>query len=206
MIAHQKMKYDDDNDSTPGWRPSGGLWPVAGDQELGGVGEDQVSHHHQDHYVSTLVPFIHFLLNGRYEWDYSRLDTNAIHMEGLTIRLINNYITPANPDQGKNPRKREPWGATSSHIQVTLNSSKWGRPKHKNYSISRGAVFADSARFDRCSQLWLHALALRSGITGKEVLQVWQCVSRQGSKLPVTKDLLRFAQVFSQMIKVRRLA
>ena len=51
--------------------------------------------------------------------------------------------------------------------------------------IYRGAVFADSARFDRCAQLWLHALRLR-----------------QGTSLPVTKDLLRFAQVFSQMIKV----
>ena len=51
--------------------------------------------------------------------------------------------------------------------------------------IYRGAVFADSARFDRCAQLWLHALRLR-----------------QATSLPVTKDLLRFAQVFSQMIKV----
>merc|ERR1712142_56882 len=51
--------------------------------------------------------------------------------------------------------------------------------------IFRGAVFADSARFDRCAQLWLHALRLR-----------------QATNLPVTKDLLRFAQVFSQMIKV----
>lgn len=51
--------------------------------------------------------------------------------------------------------------------------------------IYRGAVFADSARFDRCAQLWLHALRLR-----------------QSTNLPVTKDLLRFAQVFSQMIKV----
>merc|ERR1719509_422244 len=51
--------------------------------------------------------------------------------------------------------------------------------------IFRGAVFADSARFDRCAQLWLHALGLR-----------------QNSRLPVTKDLLRFAQVFSQMLKV----
>ena len=44
--------------------------------------------------------------------------------------------------------------------------------------LSRGAVFADAARFDRCAQLWLHAL-------------------RQATNLPVTKDLLRFAQVFS---------
>jgi len=51
--------------------------------------------------------------------------------------------------------------------------------------IFRGAVFADSARFDRCTELWLHALGLR-----------------QNTNMPVTKDLLRFAQVFSQMIKV----
>ena len=50
--------------------------------------------------------------------------------------------------------------------------------------IYRGAVFADSARFDRCAQLWLHALRLR-----------------QATGLPVTKDLLRFAQVFSQVRK-----
>ncbi|XP_013788566.1 protein fem-1 homolog B-like [Limulus polyphemus] len=52
--------------------------------------------------------------------------------------------------------------------------------------IFRGAVFADSARFDRCIQLWQHALRLRhqSHVTG------------------VRKDLLRFAQVFSQMLHI----
>ncbi|KAJ9592024.1 hypothetical protein L9F63_001463, partial [Diploptera punctata] len=51
--------------------------------------------------------------------------------------------------------------------------------------IFRGAVFADNARFDRCIDLWLHALHLR-----------------QLNKVSVVKDLLRFAQVFSQMIHV----
>ncbi|XP_065334443.1 protein fem-1 homolog B isoform X2 [Cloeon dipterum] len=51
--------------------------------------------------------------------------------------------------------------------------------------IYRGAVFADNARFDRCIDLWLHALQLR-----------------QNNKVSVVKDLLRFAQVFSQMIHV----
>jgi Fem-1 family protein b len=51
--------------------------------------------------------------------------------------------------------------------------------------IFRGAVFADSARFDRCLQLWLHALRLRT----------LNCVS-------IKKDLLRFAQVFSQIINI----
>ncbi|XP_046629470.1 protein fem-1 homolog B isoform X1 [Neodiprion virginianus] len=51
--------------------------------------------------------------------------------------------------------------------------------------IFRGAVFADNARFDRCIDLWLHALKLR-----------------QLNNISVVRDLLRFAQVFSQMIHV----
>ena len=51
--------------------------------------------------------------------------------------------------------------------------------------IYRGAVFADNARFDRCIELWLHALHLR-----------------QINHISVVKDLLRFAQVFSQMLYV----
>nr|CAI5816887.1 unnamed protein product [Callosobruchus analis] len=51
--------------------------------------------------------------------------------------------------------------------------------------IYRGAIFADNARFDRCVELWLHALKLR-----------------QKNYVSVAKDLLRFAQVFSQMLHV----
>uniref|UniRef100_A0A6A7G3H6 Protein fem-1 homolog B n=3 Tax=Hirondellea gigas TaxID=1518452 RepID=A0A6A7G3H6_9CRUS len=51
--------------------------------------------------------------------------------------------------------------------------------------IFRGAVFADNARFDRCLQLWMHAMRLK--------LDTNMCV---------VKDLLRFAQVFSQMVHV----
>ncbi|CAL7950832.1 unnamed protein product [Xylocopa violacea] len=58
-------------------------------------------------------------------------------------------------------------------------------PEVPHHIIFRGAVFADSARFDRCIDLWLHALHLK-----------------QLNNIPVTKDLLRFAQVFSQMIHV----
>lgn len=86
------------------------------------------------------------------ELERIKQDTNAVHMEGLTIR---------------------------ERILGREN------PEVPHPVIYRGAVFADSARFDRCAQLWLHALNLR-----------------QDSRLPVTKDLLRFAQVFSQMIKV----
>ncbi|CAB3229079.1 unnamed protein product [Arctia plantaginis] len=51
--------------------------------------------------------------------------------------------------------------------------------------VFRGAVFADEARFDKCLALWRHALALR-----------------QHNEVSVVKDLLRFAQVFSQMIHI----
>lgn len=51
-------------------------------------------------------------------------------------------------------------------------------PEVPHSVIFRGAVFADHARFDRCIQLWLHALYL--------------C---QLNKVSVVKDLLRFAQV-----------
>uniref|UniRef100_T1JE69 Protein fem-1 homolog B n=1 Tax=Strigamia maritima TaxID=126957 RepID=T1JE69_STRMM len=51
--------------------------------------------------------------------------------------------------------------------------------------IFRGAVFADCCKFDRCIELWMHALRLR-----------------QNSRLSVAKDLLRFVQVFCQMIHV----
>ena len=51
--------------------------------------------------------------------------------------------------------------------------------------VFRGAVFADTSRFDRCISLWMHALNLR-----------------QSNNRSITKDLLRFAQVFSQMLHI----
>lgn len=48
--------------------------------------------------------------------------------------------------------------------------------------IFRGALFADIGRFDRCIDLWFHALMLR-----------------HDNDVTVRKDLLRFAQVFAQM-------
>lgn len=49
--------------------------------------------------------------------------------------------------------------------------------------IFRGAVFADTGRFDRCVALWMRVLKLR-----------------QSNGRMVAKDLLRFSQVFSQML------
>jgi Fem-1 family protein b len=51
--------------------------------------------------------------------------------------------------------------------------------------VFRGAVLADQGRFDRCIVLWLHALELR-----------------QNNGITVQRDLLRFAQLFSQMLHV----
>lgn len=51
--------------------------------------------------------------------------------------------------------------------------------------VFRGAVCADNGRFDRCVALWQHALQLRQNIN-----------------ISVQRDLLRFAQLFSQMIHV----
>lgn len=51
--------------------------------------------------------------------------------------------------------------------------------------IFRGALYADVGRFDRCIDLWFHALMLR-----------------HTNDVTVRKDLLRFAQVFAQMIHV----
>ena len=49
--------------------------------------------------------------------------------------------------------------------------------------VFRGAVFADMGQFDRCIMLWMRVLKLR-----------------QHNKRPVSKDLLRFSQVFAQMV------
>lgn len=59
-------------------------------------------------------------------------------------------------------------------------------PEIPHAVIYRGAVFADSGRFDRCISLWMHALVLR------------QTHSRS-----ISKDLLRLAQVFSQMVSTK---
>ncbi|XP_065133398.1 protein fem-1 homolog B [Paramisgurnus dabryanus] len=52
--------------------------------------------------------------------------------------------------------------------------------------IYRGAVYADNMEFEQCIRLWLHALHLR----------------QQGNR-STHKDLLRFAQVFSQMVHLK---
>ncbi|MCJ8736083.1 hypothetical protein PDJAM_G00254880 [Pangasius djambal] len=52
--------------------------------------------------------------------------------------------------------------------------------------IYRGAVYADNMEFEQCIKLWLHALHLR-----------------QRSNRNTHKDLLRFAQVFSQMVHLK---
>lgn len=67
----------------------------------------------------------------------------------------------------------------------TLCLSGLHNPELPHPIVFRGAIFADNARFDRCIDLWLHALKLR-----------------QLNDISIVTDLLRFAQVFSQMIHV----
>ena len=55
--------------------------------------------------------------------------------------------------------------------------------------VFRGAVCADSMQFVKCVALWLHAMHLR------------QTMNRS-----IQKDILRFAQVFSQMLHLREKA
>jgi len=50
--------------------------------------------------------------------------------------------------------------------------------------VYRGAVFADATDFDKCVALWMHALDIKQ---------------KNLKNTPVAKDVLRFAQVFSQM-------
>jgi len=51
--------------------------------------------------------------------------------------------------------------------------------------IYRGAVMADHGQFNKCIELWLHAMTIS-----------------QNLNMPISKDLLRFAQVFSQIVNV----
>ncbi|XP_049876595.1 protein fem-1 homolog B isoform X2 [Pectinophora gossypiella] len=78
--------------------------------------------------------------------------------------------------------------AHALHMEgLTVRERLLGRqcPDLPHPVVFRGAVFADEARFDRCLALWRHALHLR-----------------QHNSVSVVKDLLRFAQVFSQMIHI----
>ncbi|XP_058464407.1 protein fem-1 homolog B isoform X1 [Malaya genurostris] len=58
-------------------------------------------------------------------------------------------------------------------------------PEVAHSIVFRGAVCADDGRFDRCESLWLHAMHLR-----------------QHNAFSIQRDLLRFAQLFSQMLSI----
>ena len=51
--------------------------------------------------------------------------------------------------------------------------------------IFRGAVFADTARFDRCTSLWMRAMHLRFK-----------------NNRSIAKDLIRFAQVTNLEVRI----
>jgi Fem-1 homolog b len=76
----------------------------------------------------------------------------------------------------------------SLHMEaLTIRERILGKhcPEVAHPVVFRGAVCADNGRFDRCEALWIHALELR-----------------QGNNISVQRDLLRFAQLFSQMIHI----
>ncbi|XP_061384045.1 protein fem-1 homolog B [Danaus plexippus] len=84
--------------------------------------------------------------------------------------------------------ERLPGNPHALHMEgLTVRERVLGRscPDLPHPVVFRGAVFADEARFDRCLALWKHALSLR-----------------HQNQVSVVKDLLRFAQVFSQMIHI----
>ena len=51
--------------------------------------------------------------------------------------------------------------------------------------VYRGAVFADATDFDKCVALWMHALDIKQ---------------KNLKNTPVAKDVLRFAQVISNIM------
>lgn len=76
----------------------------------------------------------------------------------------------------------------SLHMEsLTIRERILGRhcPEVAHSIVFRGAVCADNGRFDRCESLWLHAMYLK-----------------QQNSLSVQRDLLRFAQLFSQMLSI----
>lgn len=120
----------------------------------------------------------------RLRWDISQGEVVEKQVSGITISAYENWQETGSIEELERIRQ----DTNAIHMEgLAIRERILGRdnPEVPHPVIFRGAVFADSARFDRCAQLWLHALGLR-----------------QDSRLPVTKDLLRFAQVFSQMIKV----
>lgn len=76
----------------------------------------------------------------------------------------------------------------SLHMEsLTIRERILGRhcPEVAHSIVFRGAVCADNGRFDRCESLWLHAMTLK-----------------QQNSLSIQRDLLRFAQLFSQMLSI----
>ncbi|XP_055538273.1 protein fem-1 homolog B isoform X2 [Wyeomyia smithii] len=76
----------------------------------------------------------------------------------------------------------------SLHMEsLTIRERILGRhcPEVAHSIVFRGAVCADNGRFDRCESLWLHAMRLK-----------------QQNAFSIQRDLLRFAQLFSQMLSI----
>ncbi|XP_003697660.1 protein fem-1 homolog B [Apis florea] len=103
---------------------------------------------------------------------------------GEGIKAYDNWKECETPEKLRSIRNNQYYMHMES---LTIRERILGQhnPKLPQHIVFRGAVFADSARFDKCIDLWLHALYLK-----------------QLNNMSVIKDLLRFAQVFSQMIDI----
>nr|XP_034191948.1 protein fem-1 homolog B [Osmia lignaria] len=110
---------------------------------------------------------------------------NIIHKKlGETIKAYDNWKECETPEKLESIR----YNQNAIHMEsLSIRERILGQhnPEVPHHIIFRGAVFADNARFDKCIDLWLHALYLK-----------------QLNNISVVKDFLRFAQVFSQMIHV----
>nr|XP_003704502.1 PREDICTED: protein fem-1 homolog B-like isoform X1 [Megachile rotundata] len=110
---------------------------------------------------------------------------NVIHKKlGETIKAYDNWIECETLEG----LERIQYNQNALHMEsLCIRERILGphNPEVPHPIIFRGAVFADNARFDKCIDLWLHALYLK-----------------QLNHISVMKDFLRFAQVFSQMIHV----
>ncbi|KAL0116467.1 hypothetical protein PUN28_009848 [Cardiocondyla obscurior] len=118
------------------------------------------------------------------ELRYSDTDNIVRKQLGLTVKAYENWKECETLEKLESIKDNP----NAIHMEsLAIRERILGRhnPELPHPIVFRGAIFADNARFDRGIDLWLHALKLR-----------------QLNDISIVTDLLRFAQVFSQMIHV----
>ncbi|KAG8245278.1 Protein fem-1 B, partial [Homalodisca vitripennis] len=125
----------------------------------------------------------HYCLNSAYQYLHQTMQLRWSNSEGTILKpkvppipAYGNWVETQTLEELEAIRSN----SSALHMEsLAIRERILGQhnPEVPHSVIFRGAVFADNARFDRCIQLWLHALYL--------------C---QLNKASVVKDLLRFAQ------------